>query len=34
MSEEIIKVLDYLGEKFGIVVDWTQEARYLTLKNF
>lgn len=25
MSEEIIKVLDYLGEKFGIAIDWTQE---------
>ena len=22
MSEEMIKVLDYLGEKFGIVIDW------------
>lgn len=22
MSEEIIKVLDYLGEKFGIAIDW------------
>ena len=26
MSEEIIKVFDYLGEKFGIVIDWTQES--------
>lgn len=25
MSEEVIKVLEYLGEKFGIVVDWTSE---------
>ena len=25
MSEEIIKVFDYLGEKLGIVIDWTQE---------
>lgn len=25
MSEEIIKVLDNLGEKFGIVVDWTSQ---------
>ena len=25
MSEEIIKVLDYLGEKFGVAIDWTQE---------
>ena len=22
VSEQIIEVLDYLGEKFGIVVDW------------
>ena len=25
MSGEIIKVLEYLGEKFGIVIDWTGE---------
>lgn len=25
MSEEIIKVLDHIGEKFGIAVDWTSE---------
>lgn len=25
MSEEIIKVFDYIGEKFGIAIDWTQE---------
>ena len=25
MSEEIIKVLDYLGEQFGIAIDWTSE---------
>lgn len=25
MSEEIIKVLDNLGEKFGIAVDWTSQ---------
>lgn len=25
MSEEIIKVLDALGEKFGIAIDWTGE---------
>ena len=25
MTNEIIKVLDYLGEKFGMVIDWTQE---------
>ena len=25
MSEEIIKVLDNLGEKFGIVIDWTSQ---------
>ena len=23
VSSEIIEVLDYLGEKFGIVIDWT-----------
>ena len=23
VSSEIIKVLDYLGEKFGIAIDWT-----------
>ena len=26
MSEEIIKVLDYIGEKVGIAIDWTSEA--------
>lgn len=25
MSEEIIKVLDYIGEKLGIAIDWTAE---------
>lgn len=25
MSDEIIKVLDALGEKLGIVIDWTQQ---------
>ena len=25
MSEEIIKVFDYIGEKLGIVIDYTQE---------
>lgn len=25
MSDEIIKVLDNLGEKFGVVIDWTQQ---------
>ena len=25
MSEQIIEVLEYFGEKFGIAVDWTQE---------
>lgn len=25
MSEEIIKVLDELGKKFGVAVDWTQQ---------
>lgn len=25
MSEEIIKILDNLGEKFGMTVDWTSE---------
>lgn len=25
MSEEIIKILDAVGEKFGIAVDWTSE---------
>jgi hypothetical protein len=24
-SQEIINVLDYLGEKFGIAIDWTSE---------
>ena len=23
VSSEIIEVLDYLGEKFGIAIDWT-----------
>lgn len=32
MSEEVIKILDNLGEKFGIAIDWTSEniAPYLT----
>ena len=25
MSAEIIKVFDYIGEKLGIAIDWTQE---------
>lgn len=25
MSQEIINVLNYLGEQFGIVIDWTSE---------
>lgn len=25
MSTEIIKVFDYIGEKMGIAIDWTQE---------
>ena len=25
MSEEIIKILDALGAKFGVVIDWTSE---------
>lgn len=25
MSAEVIKVFDYLGEKLGIAIDWTQE---------
>lgn len=25
MSDELIKVFDYLAEKFGIVIDWTNE---------
>ena len=25
VSEQIIEVLDYLGEKFGIAIDWTSE---------
>ena len=23
MSEEVIKILDYLGEKIGVTIDWT-----------
>ena len=43
MSEEIIKVLDNLGEKIGITIDWTNEnilpylqdlmSRFIGLKN-
>lgn len=25
MSEQIIKILEYMGEKIGIAIDWTQE---------
>lgn len=42
MSDQIIKVLEYLGEKLGIAIDWTTEnvlpyaeqlfKRYVTLK--
>lgn len=28
MSDEIIKVFDALGEKLGIVIDWSQENIY------
>lgn len=32
MSKEIIEIFDYIGEKLGIVIDWTQEniIPYLT----
>lgn len=43
MSEEIIKVLDNLGEKIGITIDWTSQniipylqdltTRFISLKN-
>lgn len=43
MSEEIIKVLDNLGEKFGIAIDWSSQnvlpylqdlmSRFITYKN-
>lgn len=43
MSEEIIKVLNDLGEKFGIAIDWTSQnvmpylqdlaSRYITYNN-
>ena len=43
MSEEIIKILDNLGEKIGITIDWTSEnilpylqdlmSRFIGLKN-
>lgn len=43
MSEEIIKVLDNLGQKFGIAIDWTSQnvmpylqdllGRFINLKN-
>ena len=43
MSEEIIKVLDNLGEKFGIAIDWTNQnvlpylqdlmSRFIAYKN-
>ena len=43
MSEEIIKVLDNLGEKFGIAIDWSSQnilpylqdllERFITYKN-
>ena len=43
MSEEIIKILDNLGEKFGITIDWTSKNilpylqdlmnRFIGLKN-
>lgn len=43
MSEEIIKVLDDLGERFGIAIDWTSQnvmpylqdlaSRYIVYKN-
>lgn len=42
MSTEVIKVLEYLGDKLGIAIDWTTEnvipyagqlfSRYVTLK--
>lgn len=43
MSEEVIKVLDNLAQKFGIVIDWTNQnilpylqdlmGRYISLQN-
>lgn len=43
MSEEIIKVLDNLGQKFGIAIDWTSQnvlpylqdlmTRFISLQN-
>lgn len=43
MSEEIIKVLDNLGQKFGIAIDWTSQnvlpylqdlmTRFINLQN-
>lgn len=33
MSEEIIKVLDNLGEKFGIAIDWTNQNVMPYLQN-
>ena len=32
MSKEVIEIFDYIGEKLGIVIDWTQEniIPYLT----
>ena len=24
-SDEVIKILNYLGEKFGIAIDWTND---------
>lgn len=25
MSEEIIKILDHIGSKFGVAIDWTDK---------
>ena len=33
MSEEIIKVLDDLGDRFGIAIDWTSENVLPYLQN-
>lgn len=33
MSEEVIKVFDYIGEKLGIAIDYTQENIYPYLED-
>ena len=33
MSEEVIKIFDYIGEKLGVAIDYTQDNIYPYLED-